>query len=175
MKKNNVDLAAIAATVQRAKDDPKVAQLDKRIEGAWSAREGTPQFSAPLRHGTSETVLRADMAPSFGGAGLAPDPLQYMLFGLAACYTATVVMLASMEGAELEDVRAVAENVVEAAPIFDLAEGPLVPRVAVRVEVRASVDDATLARWASVARAKCPFAFTVANAVPLETSIVRRS
>jgi uncharacterized OsmC-like protein len=173
MKLNNVNLATLGALASRAQTEPAAVRMQKRVAGAWSANEGTPQFSATIAHGTAETVLRADMAPPFGGGGLAPDPLQYMLFGLAACYTATVVMLASMEGVTLADVKAVAENAADAGRIFGLGDRPLVERVSVRVTVRADVDDATLARWTLAAREKCPFAFTVANAVPLETRVER--
>jgi uncharacterized OsmC-like protein len=173
MKMNNVNLATIGALAERAKADPAAVRMQKRVEGSWSSQDGTPQFSATLAHGASQTVLRADMAPPFGGGGLAPDPLQYMLFGLTACYTATLVTIASMEGVELADVKASAELAADAARVFDLADRPLVERVSVRVSLRADVDDATLARWAETARQKCPFAFTVANAVPLETRIER--
>jgi uncharacterized OsmC-like protein len=70
-------------------------------------------------------------------------------------------------------VKAVAENAVDVSNVFGLADRPLVERVSVRVTVAAKVDDATLARWTEAARAKCPFAFTVANAVPLETRVER--
>lgn len=173
MKLNNVDMSAVGALAERAKQDPAVLRMQKRVEGAWSSGAGTPQFSATVAHGSTQTVLRADMAQPFGGGGLAPDPLQYMLFGLAACYSATVVMLASMEGATLEEVKAVAENSVDSGKVFGFGDRPLVERVSVRVTVRADVDDATLARWAQGAREKCPFAFTVANAVPLETRVER--
>jgi uncharacterized OsmC-like protein len=173
MKKNNVDLAAVAALAERTKADPTAAKMQKRVEGTWSFADGPPQFTATITHASRSTTLHADMAPPFGGGGLAPDPLQYMLFGLAACYTATLVMLASMEGVELRDVRTVAESSVDASRVFDVGARPLVERVAVRVGVQAGVDDATLARWTQAAREKCPFAFTVANAVPLETRVER--
>lgn len=173
MKLNNVNLATMGALAERAQTDPAAVKMQKRVEGAWSSSDGTPQFSAKLTHGASETTLRADMAPPFGGGGLAPDPLQYMLFGLAACYTATFVIIASMEGVALADVKSVAELSADAARVFDLGDRPLVERVSVRVSVRADIDDATLARWAETAKQKCPFAFTVANAVPLETRVER--
>jgi len=173
MKKNNVNLAAFAALAERAKTDPSAAKLQKRVEGAWSFRDGAPQFSATVAHGSGSTVLQADMAPSFGGAGVAPDPLQYMLFGLAACYTATLVTLASMEGVDLGEVKAVAESAVDVSRVLRLGDRPLVERVSVRVTVKAPVDDARLGRWAQAARESCPFAFTVANAVPLETRVER--
>lgn len=173
MKKNNMNLSAVGALAERARNDPGALRLKKRVEGRWSHQDGTPQFSAKVSHGDGATLLQADMAPPFGGGGLAPDPLQYMLFGLAACYTATVVMIASREGVDLGEVRTVAENAVDASRTFGLGDGPLVERVAVRVTVSAPVDDARLATWAQAAREACPFAFTVANAVPLETVVER--
>jgi uncharacterized OsmC-like protein len=173
MKKNNVNLAAVGALAERAKTDRTAAKLRKRVEGSWSFRDGSPQFSASVAHGNGASTLHADMAVPFGGAGLAPDPLQYMLFGLAACYTATLVMIASMEGVDLGEVKTVAENAVDASRVFGLGERPLVEHVSVRVTVNAAVDEATLSRWAQAAREGCPFAFTVANAVPLETRVER--
>jgi uncharacterized OsmC-like protein len=173
MRKNNVNLAAVGALVERARTDRSAAKLRKRVEGNWSFRDGSPQFTATVAHGDRSSVLHADMAVPFGGAGLAPDPLQYMLFGLAACYTATLVMIASREGVDLGDVRTVAENAVDASRTLGLGTGPLVEHVSVRVTVNAAVDDTTLSRWAQTAREGCPFAFTVANAVPLETRVER--
>ena len=173
MKRNNVNLAAVGALAERVAREPGAAKLQKRVEGAWSHRDGTPQFTATIAHGTAKTVLHADMAPPFGGGGLAPDPLQYLLFGLAACYTATLVMIASMEGVELGEVGVVAENAVDVTRVFGAGDLPLVERVSVRVTVGGAVDDARLARWAQAAREKCPFAFTVANAIPLETRVER--
>ncbi len=173
MRKNNVNLAAVGALAERTKMDPSAAKMQKRVEGTWSFREGSPQFTATVAHGDRTSLLQADMAVPFGGAGLAPDPLQYMLFGLAACYTATLVMIASMEGVDLGEVKAIAENAVDASRVFGVGDRPLVERVSVRVTVKAPVDDARLARWAQAARESCPFAFTVANPVPLETRVER--
>jgi uncharacterized OsmC-like protein len=172
-KNNNVNLAAVEALAERARTEPAAVRLQKRVEGSWSLREGTPQFRASVSHGDGASVLQADMAPAFGGGGLAPDPLQYLLFGLAACYTATLVMIASMEGVELGEVRTVAENSVDVSRTLGLGDKPLVERVSVRVTVSAPVDEARLAAWAKAAREGCPFAFTVANAVPLETVVER--
>lgn len=170
---NNVNLAAVGALAERAKADPLAVRLLKRVEGSWSLRDGTPQFSASVAHGAGGTALVADMAPPFGGGGLAPDPLQYLLFGLAACYTATLVLIASGEGVELQGVHTVAEMAVNAARTFGLGNGALVEKVSVRVTVSAPVDDARLAGWAKAATEACPFAFTVANPIPLVTSVVR--
>lgn len=39
--------------------------------------------------------------------------------------------------------------------------------------LKANVDDATLSRWQQAAREKCPFAFSIIHAVPLESRVER--
>jgi hypothetical protein len=78
--------------------EPGAVKLQKRVEGTWSLAEGTPQFSTTIAHDDRKTTLHVDMAPPFGGSGLAPDPLQYMLAGLGACYAATLVTIARWRG-----------------------------------------------------------------------------
>lgn len=173
MKKNNLDLGVLAGVVERGQADPAVFKMHKRVEGSWSFVEGRPAYSASMTHGDGSTVLSVDIAPGFGGSGLAPDPLQYLLTGLGACYAATVVTVASMEGIDLTELSVVAEQDVDVARVYDMGDGPLMEQITVTVKVAADVDDATLARWQQVARDKCPFAFTIVNAVPLHTVVER--
>ena len=173
MRKNNLDLGVLAAVVERGQSDPGVFRMHKRVEGTWSFAAGTPAYTASMAHGDRETSLSVDVAPGFGGSGLAPDPLQYMLTGLGACYAATVVTIAAMEGVELSELRVVAEQDVDVARVYDAGDGPLIEQITVTVTVATDVDDQTLARWQQAAREKCPFAFTVINPVPLHTVVQR--
>jgi len=173
MKKNNLDLGVLARVVERGQSDPAVFQMHKRVEGTWSFVEGSPAYTASMSHGDRSTVLSVDVAPGFGGGGLAPDPLQYMLTGLGACYAATVVTVASMEGVDLTELSVVAEQDVDVARVYDMGDGPLMEQITVTVKVATDVDDAGLARWQQAARDKCPFAFTIMNAVPLHTLVER--
>lgn len=173
MKRNNLDLSVIGGTLERALQDPAVLRMHKRVEGTWSFVEDTPAFTATVTHGVRTTELAVDIAPGFGGSGLAPDPLQYMLAGLGACYAATVVTVAAMEGADLTELRVVAEQDVDVSRVYEMGDGPLMEQVSVTVVVGGTFADETLARWEQAAREKCPFAFTIINAVPLHTRVER--
>lgn len=173
MKQNNLDLGVLAGVVERGQTDPSVFKLHKRVEGTWSFAEDTPAYTASMAHGDRTTELSVDIAPGFGGGGLAPDPLQYLLTGLGACYAATVVTVASMEGVDLTEMTVVAEQDVDVARVYEMGDGPLMEQITVTVRVATDVDDATLARWQQAARDKCPFAFTIINAVPLTTVVER--
>ena len=173
MRKNNLDLGVMAGVVERGRSDPGVFTMHKRVAGTWSFVEGTPAYTASMAHGELTSVLSVDVAPGFGGSGLAPDPLQYLLTGLGACYAATVVTVAALEGVDLSALSVVAEQDVDVARVYDLGDGPLIEQITVTVTVATDVDDQTLARWQQTAREKCPFAFTVINAIPLNTVVQR--
>ena len=173
MKLNNIDMAVLMNVMDRGQTDPGVFRMHKRVEGTWSFAEGTPAFTTTVTHGSRTTELAVDIAPGFGGSGLAPDPLQYMLAGLGACYAATVVTVAAMEGVELTELRVVAEQDVNVSRVYGMGDGPLMEQVSVTVKIGADVDDDTLARWQQAAREKCPFAFTIINPVPLKTRVER--
>ena len=173
MKRNNLDLSVIGGTLERAHQDPTVLRLHKRVEGTWSFVEGAPAFTTTVTHGTRTTELAVDIAPGFGGSGLAPDPLQFMLAGLGACYAATVVTVAAMEGVDLTELRVVAEQDVDVSRVYEMGDGPLMEQISVTVMIGGDVDEEALARWEQAAREKCPFAFTIINAVPLHTRVER--
>jgi uncharacterized OsmC-like protein len=173
VKKNNIDMAVLGGVVERGRTDPGVFRMHKRIEGTWSFAEGMPAFTTTVAHGDRTTELAVDIAPGFGGAGLAPDPLQYMLAGLGACYAATVVTIAAMEGVGLTELRVVAEQDVDVSRVYEMGDGPLMEQISVTVKIGGDFDDDTLARWQQAAREKCPFAFTVINPVPLRTRVER--
>jgi uncharacterized OsmC-like protein len=173
VKLNNLDLSVLSGVLERAQQDRSVLKMHKRVEGIWSFAEGSPSFTTIVAHGTRTTELAVDIAPGFGGSGLAPDPLQYMLSGLGACYAATVVTVAAMEGVELSELQVVAEQDVDVSRVYDMGDAPLMEQISVTVKIGGDIDDDTLARWQQAAREKCPFAFTIINAVPLHTRVER--
>ena len=173
MKSNNIDLTVLGGVLERGRQDPAALKMVKRVEGTWNFAQGAPSFTATVAHGQQTSTLHVDIAPGFGGAGLAPDPLQYMLLGLGSCYAATVVTIAALEGIEISDLQVIAESHADMSHVYDIADNPLMEQVSVILKVTADVDDDTLSRWQQSARDKCPFAYTVMNAVPLKTDIER--
>jgi uncharacterized OsmC-like protein len=96
-----------------------------------------------------------------------------MLLGLGSCYAATVVTIAALEGVEITDLHVITESDADVSRVYDITENPLMERASVTLKVTADVDDDTLKRWQQTAREKCPFVYTIMNAVPLETRIER--
>ncbi|MFH2006665.1 MAG: OsmC family protein [bacterium] len=173
MKINNVNVEAMGRFMEQVKADPSLAKKQKRVEGHWSFEQGRPQFTATLAHAKGEHAVESDFAPFMGGEGLAPDPIQYCLYGLAACFGGTFVGLAAAEGVELRAVRVVAENRVDLSRSMGLSDNPVVEQVSLELHVESDADQEKLAELQSLARERCPGVYCLTNPIPLETSVHR--
>lgn len=173
MKPNNVNLQGMMSFVEQAKSDPGVLKKQKRIEGVWDFQEGHPQFKATLAYPGGERTLEADLAPFMGGAGLAPDPIQYCLYGLAACFAGTFMSLAAADGVTLKSLRVVAENQVDLTKPMGLGDKPVVEKVMLKLIVDADASEAKLHELEQQARERCPGVYCLTRPVPLETRVDR--
>ncbi len=116
--------------------------------------------------------MESDFAPFMGGKGLAPDPIQYCLYGLAACYAATFVSLAAMEGLTLGDVKIAVENKVDLTRTLGLSSNPIVEGVEVTLTVAADVSQEKLEHVEALARDRCPGVYCLINPIQLTTNLV---
>ena len=171
---NNVNLEKLGETIAGFRADLATAKRKQRVEGVWNLTPGQPQFSARLPIAGGEFVLEADQPPFLGGGGSRPGPVQYAVFGLAACYTATFATVAASQGIALDEVRTVAEFDLNFARVFGLADLPTVEEVRVTLTVRSGADDAKLAELARLAEERCPASYCLTNPIRL-TPFVRRA
>ena len=169
---NNINTEAAGKFMEEAKNDPLVAKKTKRVEGEWVFEEGQPQFKATVAFNEGEQVLESDFAPFMGGMGLAPDPIQYCLYGLAACYAATFVSVAAMEGIALQGVKIAVENKVDLTRTLGLSSNPIVEGVEVTLTVKADVPRERLESIEALARDRCPGVYCLVNPIQLTTSLV---
>lgn len=173
MKINNVNIQAAGEFVEKVKADPSLAKKTKRVEGSWCFTDGEPQFFATMPHKTGETTIHADFAPFMGGGGLAPDPIQYCLYGLAACYAGTFVGLAAEQGVALRSVKVVAENRVDLSRSLGLSDAPVVEQVSLSLAVDTDAGEEKLAELGRLARERCPGVYCLQNPIPMELSVSR--
>ncbi|MDO8340171.1 MAG: OsmC family protein [Candidatus Burarchaeum sp.] len=127
--------------------------------------EGKPQFRASLKHGESFTIVEAD-APSFmGGSALKPDPVQYCLFGLAACFAQTFASIAAEKGIKLRNLKVTAENKMNLKKAVGLSNEPMVERVKLKVTVSGGKNMGELLR---LAKERCPGVYCLTNPIKLD-------
>ena len=175
MRINNVNLAEAGAFAEQVRRQPDLARKTKRVEGRWVFDQGRPQFSATLAYDQGERTVEADFAPFMGGGGLAPDPIQYCLYGLASCFGGTFVSVAAEKGVELRAVTVVAENRVDLSRALGLSDNPVVEQVSLTLRVEADADAAVLEDLEALARHRCPGVYCLTHPIPLETRVERVS
>lgn len=169
---NNINTDAAQKFMEEARNDPQVAKKSKRVEGEWVFEEGKPQFKATLAFKEGERVVECDFAPFLGGRGLAPDPIQYCLYGMAACYAATFVSLATMEGIALRGLKIAVENKVDLTRTLGLSSNPIVEGVEMTLTVTSDVSREKLEQIEALARDRCPGVYCLINPIQLTTHLV---
>jgi len=169
---NNMNLEGMKIFMEEVKQDLSKAKKSKKVECSWNFDEGKPQIEAKVLHPKGETILRSDFAPFMGGEGLAPDPIQYCLFGLAACFAGTFMSMATMMGIKINDLRVSAENFTDLSKTLGLTNNPIVEKVKIILTVKSDGKKEQLKELEKLACERCPGVYCLVNPIPLETELV---
>ena len=167
MKLNSVNLENASAFVEEVKKDKSKALKVKRVEGNWNLEDGKVQFTATLEHPQGTTVAEADAPVFMGGSGIKPDPLQYCLFGLAACYAQTFASIAAEKGIKLKQLKVAAENKVNLSKALGLSNEPIVEKVILDVKASGEKGE-NLSEVEKLAEQRCPGVYCLTNPIRLE-------
>jgi len=174
MAMNHMNLEGMKNFLEEVKGDLSKAKKSKKIECSWNFDEGKPQIESKVQHPKGETVLQSDFAPFMGGEGLAPDPIQYCLFGLAACFAGTFMSMATMMGIKINDLRVSAENFADLSKTLGLTNNPIVEKVKITTSVKSDAKEGQLKELERMAHERCPGVYCLVNPIPLETEVVRK-
>ena len=169
--RNNMNLEAILQTREAITKGEFPEKKPFLVEGEWLL-DGEGQFRATLEYPQGALTLVSDQPPPSGGEGRAPNPVQYCVFAMIACYATTFVTLATQRGVTIRKLRARGASEVNMKAVFDLEEGPIVEKVWIELEVESDAPRETLEELRKLANTKCPAAFTVQNAVPFESRLL---
>ncbi|MBS7623381.1 OsmC family protein [Candidatus Bathyarchaeota archaeon] len=168
---NNVNLDQMQKFIEAVRKDPETALKEKSVSGEWIFEEGKTQFVAELPYQKGIVPLGCEMPPFAGGWGSSPDPMQYCLYGLAACFATTFAATATGENVKLKSLKVTAENRVDLRKQLGLSKEPIIQRVGLRVEVDADVPRSTLERLVRLAEERCPGAECVTRNIPLSIKL----
>jgi len=174
MAMNHMNFEGLKTFVEEVKQDLKRANKSKKFECSWNFNEGKPQIEAKVQHPKGETILRSDFAPFMGGEGLAPDPIQYCLFGLAACFAGTFMSMATMKGIKIEGLNVSAENFTDLSKTLGLTDNPIVERVKIVTTVKSDAKEEQLKELEKMAHERCPGVYCLVNPIRLETELLRK-
>ena len=167
---NNVDVSRLQKFVEEVKQDPAQALKRKSVAGSWVFEEGKPQFVATLEYPKGSVTLSCELPPFAGGWGTSPDPIQYCLYGLAACFAATLMATATSEGIELKKLEVKAENEIDLHKHLGLSKNPIIKKVKITVKAEGP-SESDMRRLIKLAEERCPGVECVTSSIPFETSL----
>ena len=173
MKLNNINLDKAKAFVEEVIADKNKAIKVKRVEGSWNFMENKSQFISTLEHASGTTIVEADGPPFIGGSGIKPDPVQYCLFGLAACFAQTFASIAAEKGIELKKLKVAAENKVNLSKALGLSNEPIVEKAKLSVEVSSKADKSKLKEVEEFAKERCPGVYCLTNPIKLDIEVTK--
>ncbi len=171
MKQNNIDVDRLSSVINEVKTDFEKGKRVNKIEGEWNLGEG-PQFLSDISFEKGKVVLKADQPSFLGGGGTEPGPMHYCLFGLASCYTATFVTMASMEGIRLKKVKVTAEGKMDFSWVFGLSNNPITEGIKITLFVQSDASEKELKRIEALAYERCPAVYCLTNPIKLETGMI---
>ncbi|MHA2036068.1 MAG: OsmC family protein [Promethearchaeota archaeon] len=164
---NRINIEVFKGTVENAKKNPSSSIKNLEIEGSWRLDEQDgPQFETKLKtENAGEILVQSDETLILGGGGTAPNPVQYCIGGLLACYSATFVKWASMEGINLTSFKIKATAKMDISAALGLSENPALNdlRLELLIETTSSLE--RLLEINEIAKKRCPGYYCLTNAI----------
>jgi len=168
---NNINLENIQKTKEAIIKGEFPGSKSFVVEGEWIfSEEG--QFKGTLEFPEGKITLITDQPPPSGGRGNAPNPVQYCVFAMIACYATTFMTIAASKGIEIKKLKAKGASEVNMKSVFEVEEGPIVEKVWIELEIESDTDRAIIEEIRKETDKKCPSAFTVQNKISFESKIV---
>ncbi len=168
---NNVNKEKMEEFVQELKANPSAGKKHKTVTGEWSFQDGTPQFLTTLEYPEGAASVAAELPPFAGGWGASPDPIQYCLFGLAACFAVTFAATATTEGVHLRRLRVTAENWMNLQKQMGVSQEDIIERVRFTIDADADVPREQMEELLRLTEERCPGTECVTRSIPFEARL----
>lgn len=166
---NNINVEKIMETREKLENGEIPGDRVFEVEGKWNY--GETQFSAELKFENGSITLFTDQPIPSGGNGNAPNPVQYCVFAMVACYCTTFMTIATLKGIEIKSLKAKGYSKVNMRAVFEVEDAPVVEEVGVQLEIESDVPFEVLEEIREMANKKCPAAYTVSNPVPFKSEV----
>ncbi|MDD5472749.1 MAG: OsmC family protein [Candidatus Methanoperedens sp.] len=166
MMVNRVDVDKFRETVENTKKDTASGKKTMEVEGEWRLGKTGPQFESRIKtEKGGEITLFSDETLILGGGGTAPNPVQYCIYGLIACYAATFAKWAAMEGIVLRSFRIKATANMDLTRAFGVTDNPILEHLKWEMIVDSDTSMEKLEKLNEIAKERCPGYYCVTHAI----------
>ncbi len=165
-----INFSAIEKFAADVKANSAAGVKEKSVTGECSFGDG-PHFSATVEFAKGKTTLTADNPPFMGGGGVAPDPINYCLFGTASCFAGTLMTVVAERGLAVDKLTVSAHNRVNFHRALGLGKQPPVEQVWLKVEYSGAASQSEMHAAVNESLEICPGAYCISHAIPLSAEV----
>ncbi len=173
---NRLNIDVFKGTIEKAKKEPSSSLKNLEIEGTWKLDEQEgPQFETKLKtEKAGEILVQSDETIILGGGGTAPNPVQYCIGGLLACYSATFVKWASMEGIVLKDFKIRGTAKMDLSAALGLSENPPINDLRIELLIESDETMEKLLSINEIAKKRCPGYYCLTHGIIPQIDITKK-
>ena len=156
--KNRINIEVFKETIEKGKKDSSTCLKTLAIEGTWRLdTDSGPQFETKLKtEKAGEVLVQSDETIILGGGGTAPNPVQYCIGGLLACYAATFVKWCTMDGIVLKSFKIKSTANMDISAALGLSENPPLSNLKIELEIESDETKEKLLEINEIAKKRCP-------------------
>ena len=173
---NRINIEVFKETIKKTTNAPSSSLKKLEIEGIWRLNEQDgPQFETKLNtEKAGEILVQSDETIILGGGGTAPNPVQYCIGGLLACYSATFVKWASMDGITMDyfKIRGTANMDISAA--LGLSENPPISNLKIELLIESDASIEKLFEINEIAKKRCPGYYCLTHGIIPDIGISKK-
>jgi len=166
---NRVEVDRFNETLNEARNDLSKTKKVIEFEGNWEIGKTGPQFSANMNlEKGGKFLIQSDEPISFGGGGTAPNPVQYALYGIAACFAATFAKWTAMEGMVLDQFKIKVKADMNLSASFGFFQEPTIPiyeSIKFEIMVDSGMSREELERFKEITKQRCPCYYCLTTAI----------
>lgn len=165
---NNIRLNRVRALLQESSTDASKAVETVRLSLRWIFDKRGPQVYSEIQTERAVLVLESELPTFLGGQGFRPSPIQYFLYGVAASFLSSLMLIASLRGLSFEEAAIELESSVSHLSELGLAAEREPIKASLRIRLRPSIPEEALRELLNEANSRCP----ILAPIDLEISVI---
>ena len=173
MDANRVNLENFDKTIEKAEKDPETALKSLKVEGKWRLGQKGPQFESEIKYENGRVIVYSDEPTFLGGGGMAVNPIQYCLYGVASCFAATFAKWAGKEGVELEELTVKIEARLDMSRSFGTSDNPILNDLILDLSVKSEASDEDIERIHQLTLERCPAYYCLTEPVTPKINVTK--
>ena len=121
-----------------------------------------------------EILIQSDETIILGGGGTAPNPVQYCIGGLIACYSATFVKWASMDGIILKSFKIKGTADMDLSAALGISENPPLNNLRMELLIESDATKEKLLEINEIAKKRCPGYYCLSHGIIPEIDVNKK-